>query len=213
LPTEREESERGKSKSGMLAIRVVLLDNEKDLQFITQWGSGRKMDEKQLESVMAIITDVDGVLTDGRIAVSPMGETKTFHVRDGLAIKVAQRFGLEVAILSARHSEPVQIRAKELGIEIVKTGRLDKRKAFHEILDSLAMTPDQVAFVGDDLADLAPLDLAGLAFCPRDAVEEIQQRCDFIVPCNGGDGVLRFVIEMILKAKGVWQSVLEGFEV
>lgn len=171
------------------------------------------MDKQRLKGVKAVITDVDGVLTDGRIIVSPMGEIKSFHVRDGLAIKVAQRLGLEVAILTARHSEPVRLRAKELGIDIVKMGRLDKRTAFYEILAQWSLTAEDVAFVGDDLADLAPLDLAGLAACPMDAVEEIQKRCHLVVPLRGGEGVLRFVIDMILKAQGHWDAVLREFEV
>lgn len=170
------------------------------------------LDQNLLRPLRAVVTDVDGVMTDGRIVVSEPAETKVFHVRDGLAVKMALKSDLQVAILSGRRSPPVQQRANELGIEVVKTGRLDKRQAFQEILDALGRSAHEVAFVGDDIPDLAPLSMAGVAFCPLDAVQEVRALPGIhVVPLKGGEGVLRWIIEAVLKAQGRWDEWMQRF--
>lgn len=164
-----------------------------------------------LNQIKAIVTDVDGVMTNGGIIVGA-GETKVFSVRDGLAISLLRKTGHAFAILSGRKSAPVEARAAELGISVVMTGRLDKETAFREIVDQLGIPPEAIAFIGDDLPDLAPMRLAALACCPRDAVAEVRAAADLIVPVDGGQGVVRHVIELVLKAQGHWDQLVRAFE-
>ncbi len=168
---------------------------------------------EKLKDIKAVISDVDGVMTDGSIIVNEQGETKHFSVRDGMGIKLLQKCGLEFALLSGRHSKPLRDRADELGIQVVKTGRLDKQTALNEILAELGLSAEDCAYIGDDLPDLAPLEMAAVGFCPKDAVVEVQAAADVIVPVEGGRGVVRFVVETVLKAQGLWQPMVASFEV
>jgi len=171
------------------------------------------MDLERLKDIKALVSDVDGVMTDGSITVSSIGEIKTFSVRDGLGIAQFMKLGYRFALLSGRASEPVQARAKELGIAVVKTHRIDKQTAITEISDELGIPLAEMAYIGDDILDLAPIRLAGLGFCPSDAVDEVRAAADHIVPVAGGRGVVRHVIELILKAQGRWPEVVSQFEV
>jgi len=164
-----------------------------------------------LKQIKAIISDVDGVMTDGGIIVG-QSETKIFSVRDGLAISLLRQTGHQFALLSGRKSAPVEARAKELGIAVVKTGRIDKATAFHEIVETLGTPPEAIAFIGDDLPDLAPMRLAALGCCPRNAVDEVRAAAGMVVPVDGGRGVVRYVIEQILKAQGHWDGIVRHFE-
>lgn len=152
-------------------------------------------------------------MTSGEIYVGVAGETKIFSVRDGMGIKLLQKVGHQFAILSGRASEPVQRRAAELGIEVVKTGRLDKQDALLEIQAALGIPLKHMVYIGDDLPDLAPFAMVGASFCPANAVAEVLEAADYTVPINGGQGVVRYVIEMILKAQGTWRDCVKAFEV
>lgn len=167
----------------------------------------------KLKDIKAVISDVDGVMTDGSIIVNQAGETKHFSVRDGLGIKLLQKGGLEFAILSGRHSQPLRDRAAELGINVVKTGRIDKQTAMNEIVAELGIPAHHCAYIGDDLPDLAPLQMAAVGFCPRDAVAEVLGQADHVVPVSGGRGVVRYVVEMVLKAQNLWDPMVASFEV
>ncbi len=171
------------------------------------------MTDSRLLDIRAIITDVDGVLTDGRILLIDDREAKFFSIRDGLAMKVANDSGLHIALLTGRASLAVSKRASELGLKIVKNGRLDKQLALNEILSELGLTADCVAYVGDDLPDLAPMSLARLSFCPSDAAMDVLDRADVVVPVQGGHGVLRWVIEEVMRAQGRWSRVVDRFGV
>lgn len=171
------------------------------------------MDLERLKDIEALISDVDGVMTDGSIVVGEVGETKVFNVRDGLGIATFIKAGYRFALLSGRASKPVRKRAAELGIEVVKTGRTDKQTALTEISDELGIPFDKMAYIGDDILDLAPIRLAAVGFCPSDAVDEVRVAADHIVPLPGGRGVVRHVIELILKAQGRWAGIVDGFEV
>lgn len=169
--------------------------------------------EQKLKRVRAVVSDVDGVLTDGSIVVSEAGETKYFNVRDGMAIKLLQGSGMPFAILSGRASQPVLRRAQELGIEVVLTARLDKQVAIEEISVKLNIPVDEMAYIGDDLPDLAPMRLAAISFCPQDAVAEVRAIADVVLPVDGGKGVVRLATEALLKAQGKWAEILTAFEV
>ncbi len=171
------------------------------------------MEWERLKEIRALVSDVDGVMTDGSIVVSEAGETKFFSVRDGMAIKLLQKAGIQFALLSGRASKPVTKRAAELGIDEVKTGRLDKQTAITEISRALGVPFHQMAYIGDDLPDLAPLQLCLAGFAPMDAVEEVLAAADHVVPVAGGRGVVRHVAELILKAQGRWAEIVARYEV
>src|SRR5512133_2735432 len=117
-----------------------------------------------------LLADVDGVMTDGTVLLLPDGsEAKSFHIRDGLGIVLAQRAGLRTGVLSGRSSEVVSRRAKELGMTIVRQGVRDKGRELRAILDAEGLRPEQVAYIGDDVNDLPVLSEVGLSAAPADA--------------------------------------------
>ena len=149
------------------------------------------------------VFDVDGTLTDGRLWYGEDGrETKVFHVHDGLGLKRLQANGVEVAIITARISHPVAVRAEELGIAHLYQGQADKRACLLELLDALKLGADQAAFIGDDLPDLAPMRLAGLAVAVADAHPWVAGQAHWQTSRRGGRGAAREVSDMILLAQG-----------
>jgi 3-deoxy-D-manno-octulosonate 8-phosphate phosphatase (KDO 8-P phosphatase) len=148
------------------------------------------------------VFDVDGTLTDGRLWYSEDGhETKVFHVHDGLGLKRLQANGVQVAIISARISHPVALRAEELDIAHVYQGQNDKRACLLELLDALHLTPDQVAFIGDDLPDLPPMRIAGLAVAVANAHPWVVEQAHWQTRLGGGFGAAREVCDLILLAQ------------
>lgn len=160
-----------------------------------------------------LVLDVDGVLTDGRLVYGPEGEAlKVFHVRDGLALRMARRTGLKVGILSGRSSPPIAFRARELGVDELILGRSDKGVAFAEFLARQGTDPERVAYAGDDLPDLPVLRRAGLGFAPADAAAEVRAVAHVVLDAEGGRAAVRELIERLLRARGAWEAaVAEGF--
>ena len=147
-----------------------------------------------------IICDCDGVLTDGRLIYDGSGgELKAFHVRDGMAAALLRRAGIKLAIVSGRESAALQARAYELGIELVITSAQDKGQTYRAVVDSLGLADANVAVIGDDLPDLVMFELAGLSFAPADAAPAVKARADYVCQANGGEGVLREVVDMLLS--------------
>jgi len=147
--------------------------------------------------------DVDGTLTDGRLHYSEDGrETKVFHVQDGLGLKRLQAHGIHVALITARISHTVALRAEELGISHVYQGQSDKRACLRELLDALGLAPEQAAFVGDDLPDLPPMGLSGLAIAPANAHPWVAERAHWQTRRAGGEGAAREVSDLLLLAQG-----------
>lgn len=162
----------------------------------------------RLAAIELLVLDVDGVLTDGSIIVDDRGvESKHFHVRDGAAIALWNRLGRRTAILSGRSARCVDHRAADLGIGPVVQGSGDKGRDLASMLAELGLPADRVAFVGDDLADLPALDLAGFAACPADAAPEVAAAVDLVTGAPGGRGAVREVVEALLKAAGRWPGV------
>ncbi len=158
-----------------------------------------------------VLTDVDGVLTDGTVLILPDGrEAKSFHSRDGLGMVLAQRAGLKVGLLSGRSSESVAVRAAELRLDVVRQGVSDKRAAFEEILREHGLRAQEVAYMGDDVNDLAVLTEAGLSAAPADAPFEVRAQAFMVTDARGGQGCLREFLEAILRARGQWEAVLAG---
>jgi 3-deoxy-D-manno-octulosonate 8-phosphate phosphatase (KDO 8-P phosphatase) len=150
------------------------------------------------------VFDVDGTLTDGRLWYGEDGrETKVFHVHDGLGLKQLQENGIRVAIITGRISHPVALRAEELDITHVYQGQDDKRVCLAQLLEALKLTPEQVAFVGDDLPDLAPMRDAGLAVAVANAHPWIAEAAHWQTRRSGGMGAAREVCDLILLAQGL----------
>ncbi|MCP1373650.1 KdsC family phosphatase [Dyella lutea] len=146
--------------------------------------------------------DVDGTLTDGRLHYAEDGrETKVFHVHDGLGLKRLQANGIEVAIVTARISHAVTLRAEELGIAHVYQGQGDKRTCLGDLLDALNLQPEQAAFVGDDLPDLPAMGLAGLAVATANAHPWVVERAHWQTTRRGGEGAAREVSDLLLLAQ------------
>jgi 3-deoxy-D-manno-octulosonate 8-phosphate phosphatase (KDO 8-P phosphatase) len=150
-----------------------------------------------------LLTDVDGVMTDGKILLMPGGgEMKSFHVRDGLAISLARDAGLKSGLVSGRSSAEVARRAAELGMDIVRQGVADKAACLAEILGATDLRADQVAYMGDDVNDLPVMRAVGLSAAPADADPEVRRTASLVTERRGGEGCLRELVEVILRARG-----------
>jgi len=168
--------------------------------------------DRRAREIAWLVLDVDGVMTDGRLHLDAEGERfKSFDVRDGLAVKLAREAGLRVAILSARESEIVARRAREVGIEEVVQGAAEKRAALAELLARHGAAPRDAAYVGDDLQDLGALRSAGLSAAPADAATEVLAAVDYVCARNGGRGCVRELVERLLVARGAWAAIVDRF--
>lgn len=164
--------------------------------------------EAKAAGVRLFLVDVDGVLTDGGILFDGNGvETKRFHVRDGHGIKMMQRAGIEVGIITGRTSEAVRFRAEELGISLVRQGIFDKVATWREILGEKGISPEETAYVGDDIVDVSLLRQVGFAATVADAEEYVLSEADFVSSRPGGHGAVREIIEFVLKSSGAWSRV------
>lgn len=166
-------------------------------------------DSERAKPIRLILSDVDGVLTDGSIILDNQGiESKVFHVRDGLAIKLWQKAGFAFAILTARNSQIVKLRAQELNIEIVRQGFAEKLPVAREIMKLTRCAPDEVCYIGDDLQDLPVMYEVGLPVAVADAAYEVRQAATWVMSAVGGRGAVRELVERLLKAKGRWEECL-----
>lgn len=166
----------------------------------------------RVEKVKLLVLDVDGVLTDGRLYYHDDGtESKAFDVRDGHGIKLAQRAGIEVALISGRNSPCVEKRAADLGITEVVQGPKDKVPVFERLLAKKGLGPEQAAFVGDDLVDLPVMRRAGLAVTVADGSEHLFEAAHYVTLAPGGKGAVREVIELILATQGLWEKIVARY--
>jgi 3-deoxy-D-manno-octulosonate 8-phosphate phosphatase (KDO 8-P phosphatase) len=156
-----------------------------------------------------LVTDVDGVMTDGKIVLDDHGiETKNFHVRDGLAFSLWHKAGKHAAILSGRKAIAVDLRAASLKIAHVLQGYEQKEKPLRILIEQLGLLPRQVCYIGDDLPDLPALLIVGLAACPADAAAEVKDAAHLITQAHGGNGTIREIVEIVLKAQGSWMNLI-----
>jgi 3-deoxy-D-manno-octulosonate 8-phosphate phosphatase (KDO 8-P phosphatase) len=168
--------------------------------------------QRKASRIQLLLFDVDGVLTDGKILLHPDGsESKRFDIRDGTGLVWAQRAGLKVGLLSARTSRATTRRAEQLGISIVHQGAASKLRTYSDILRHHALADADVAYMGDDILDLPVLKRAGLSACPSDAAREITSTVDYVSLHRGGDGAVRDLIEVVLRAQGRWKSLLTSY--
>jgi YrbI family 3-deoxy-D-manno-octulosonate 8-phosphate phosphatase len=165
-------------------------------------------------NIELILSDVDGVLTDGGIWYDNQGvEVKGFHIRDGLGIKLWQRAGFRFGMLTARSSHIVKLRAQELGIEIVRQGFENKLPVARDILRELNLSPQQVCYIGDDLTDLPVIRHVGLGIAVADAAAEVREAAAYVTEAAGGRGAVRELVELVLKAKSRWDEAIQRYAI
>lgn len=162
--------------------------------------------------IRLIVSDVDGVWTDGRIIYTGAArETKEFNVRDGLAVKLAQKAGIVVALVTSRQSDAVERRARELGITELRQGASSKLEETERIARKLGLSLDQVLYVGDDLPDLGAMTRAGLSAAPSDAAPEVLAAAAWKLTAAGGRGAFRELVERLLSERGEWDALVKEF--
>jgi 3-deoxy-D-manno-octulosonate 8-phosphate phosphatase (KDO 8-P phosphatase) len=166
--------------------------------------------------IKLLLTDCDGVLTDGGLLYTFDGKrvlegAKIFHIRDGQGLKLAREAGLKLGIISGRVSPSLTARARELQIDHLHQGIDDKLSVYEQIKTAEGLTDEQIAYIGDDLPDLAVMRRAGLAFAVADAVDEIRECAHFVTSKPGGRGAVRETIELILKAQDKWLESLQRY--
>ncbi len=167
---------------------------------------------EKIRKLKLLTLDVDGVLTDGRLFFDYQGnEYKSFHARDGHGLKLLQRSGVAVAVISGRDSPLVNQRMQSLGVEYVYQGCEDKRAAFADVLSKLNLKPEQAAYVGDDVLDLPLMRQAGFAVAVRDANFAILPYADWQTLTPGGLGAVREVCDLILQAQGGFETMLRDY--
>ena len=162
-----------------------------------------------LARIKLLILDVDGVLTDGRVRPGADGEwAKGFSIQDGCAIKLWQRCGGQVALLSGRSDTVTERRAAELGIEMVRAGAADKASAYDEIVASVGCTNEAVAYVGDDLPDCGPMSRAGFPVAVVNAHPAVKKSSKYVTRRRGGCGAVAELVELLLRKQHRWSRVL-----
>ncbi len=165
-----------------------------------------------LARIRLLAMDVDGTMTDGGVYFHDDGtEAKRFHIHDGLGIVLAAFVGLRIAWLTGRSSPLVKRRADELGIEHLYQGVRDKSATLVGLTTRLGLTPDSVAYIGDDFNDLPALRIAAVAIAPANAIPEVKTIAHLVTPRAGGQGAVRDAIEAILRARGDYAFALEAY--
>jgi len=166
----------------------------------------------KLKKIKLLVMDVDGVMTAGQIAYDHLGnEIKFFNVLDGFAIVLFRKEGFKTAILSARFSAAVQVRGEDLKVDKIVQDAYPKLEAYKKLARELGVKDDEVCFIADDLPDLAVLKQVGLAVAPANAVPEVKKIAHYVTAKKGGDGAVREIIELILKAHGRWPKIMKAF--
>ncbi len=169
---------------------------------------------EKLEPIKFVVLDVDGVLTDGLLIYSADGEDrKRFSARDGLAIRLLLRAGIQVGVISGRSSKAVITRCSGLGMreDLVVVGSSDKSADLDRMEELLQISDSEVAAMGDDLPDLPMLARAAFAACPTDAAPEVIAACDLVCGAEGGRGAVRELAEVVLKGQGRWIELVSDW--
>ncbi|AWW31566.1 3-deoxy-manno-octulosonate-8-phosphatase [Echinicola strongylocentroti] len=164
---------------------------------------------KKAAKIKLLITDVDGVLTDGGVIYDDHYlEFKKFNVKDGLIVKLLQKHGIKVGAITGRNSPVVRSRCEELGFDFHYHGVKDKREKLKTVLDGMDLRLDECAYIGDDLIDLPILVMVGLSVAPKDALPYIKEEVDMVSTLNGGRGVFREVADFILNSQGKLKMII-----
>lgn len=193
------------------------------------------MSKARAKKIKLLLFDVDGVLTDGKIWLLPgmsqkiaekekhadgggyaiagegIVEGKGFHAHDGTAVSLARLGGIKTGLITKRISETVALRARDLRLDHVHQGIADKKSVFERILRQEGISPDEAAFVGDDIIDLPVMRRCGLAIAVANAREDVKDEAHLVTDHAGGDGALRDAVEYILRAQGRLEDVIEKY--
>jgi len=160
---------------------------------------------QKLTCINAFIFDVDGVMTNGSITITPDGDQlRTMNIRDGFALQYAVKKGYKIAIISGGKSESVKSRFTKLGITDIYLGAHNKKEAYHQLIDAYNLDPQRIAYMGDDLPDYEVMTMVGLPTCPKDACVEIKNISTYVSPNKGGEACVRDLIEQVLKSQQQW---------
>jgi len=166
--------------------------------------------QQRAQRISLLLSDVDGVLTDGSVVLDNQGiETKQFHIRDGLGVKLWRRAGHRFGMITGRSSHIVRLRAAELQVEIVRQGVDDKLAVVRQVAAELGVRLEQICFIGDDLNDLAVVRQVGLGVAVADGSDDLRQAAQYVTQTPGGRGAVRETIELILKAQGRWEDLVQ----
>ncbi len=168
--------------------------------------------------IKVLIMDVDGVLTDGHLYLLPMAdgtltETKGFDSQDGIALRWLTWYGIKTGVISGRESPATAGRASQVGMTWVFQGHIEKIPLFERIVHESEVSPDEIAYVGDDLTDVVLFRRAGLAFATANARPEVKQAAHVVTDAAGGSGAIREIAETLLKGHGKWEELLRKYEV
>jgi 3-deoxy-D-manno-octulosonate 8-phosphate phosphatase (KDO 8-P phosphatase) len=167
---------------------------------------------RRARPIRLLVTDVDGVLTDGRMVLSERGdELKSFHSRDGVAVALAKRGGLRTAFVTGEKSTVAQARADKLGVDAVVLGARRKGEVLEDLCAQFGLPLEASAYIGDDLLDVPALQRAGLAIAVADAAPEVIEIAHVVTRARGGQGALRECVELILRAQGAWTATVEAY--
>jgi 3-deoxy-D-manno-octulosonate 8-phosphate phosphatase (KDO 8-P phosphatase) len=178
--------------------------------------------EQDLYSLAAdveiLLMDVDGVLTDGRLYFLPgpdgkMVETKGFDSQDGIALRWLSWYGIKTGVISGRDSPATLERAQQVNMTWVFQGHIEKIPLLEKIIEESKASPRQIAYVGDDLTDVVIMRRVGLSFATANARAEVKRAASAVAAASGGSGAVREVVEVLLKARGVWDELLAKYEV
>lgn len=171
-----------------------------------------KMTDIDLSNITLLALDVDGVLTDGTLIINADGsESKFFNSLDGHGIKMWQRAGLKIALISGRASTPTERRAEQLKIEYVFQDCHYKLPVVEQLADQIGLLPENMAYIGDDLTDMPVMRYVGFGVAVANAVDEVKECADYVTTRPGGSGAVREVIEYILKNSGRWQDLMKRY--
>lgn len=173
---------------------------------------------RRAANVQVLLMDVDGVLTDGRLYLFPdaqgkIVETKAFDSQDGIGLRWCQWYKIQTGVISGRDSPATAERARQVGMRWVFQGNIEKIPLFEQIMAEAHVSEEQVAYVGDDLTDVVIMRRVGLSFATANARHEVKHAASAITTAVGGSGAVREVIELLLKARGVWPELLQKYEV
>lgn len=169
--------------------------------------------KERLATIKLLALDVDGILTDGNVTYDSAGqEQKSFNIKDGLGIKLVQKAGIKVAIITGRVSPMVERRSKELGMDYVIQGREDKGTALQELSEESGITLQQIAYAGDDLPDYKALKLASVGLTVADAHPDIINIADWVTPLTGGQGAVRQICDALLISCGKYDQITGSFK-
>ncbi len=168
--------------------------------------------------VEILLMDVDGVMTDGRLYLVPgsegkMVETKGFDSQDGIALRWLAWYNIKTGVISGRESPATEERARQVGMSWVFQGHIEKIPLLEQVLSEAKVLPEKIAYIGDDLTDVVIMRRVGVSFATANARPEVKRSAMAVTNVPGGQGAVREVIELLLKARGVWPELMKKYEV